>query len=56
MYTQKFEYADDAALIDEDAEQATARVTTLVAVSIADAALIISTKKSKAMHSHKTTE
>ena len=51
----KFDYADDAALIDEDAEQATARVTSLAAGSIADAAMIISTKKSKVMHIHKTT-
>ena len=51
----KFEYADDAALIDEDAGQATARVTSLAAGSIADAAMIISTKKSKVMHIHKTT-
>ena len=41
----KFEYADDAALIDEDAGQATARVTSLAAGSIADAAMIISTNK-----------
>ena len=51
----KFEYADDAALIDEDAGQTTARVTSLAAGSIADAAMIISTKKSKVMHIHKTT-
>ena len=51
----KFEYADDAALIDEDAGQATARVTSLAAGSIADPAMIISTKKSKVMHIHKTT-
>ena len=51
----KIEYADDAALIDEDAGQATARVTSLAAGSIADAAMIISTKKSKVMHIHKTT-
>ena len=51
----KFEYADDAALIDEDAGQATARVTSLAAGSIADAAMIISAKKSKVMHIHKTT-
>ena len=49
----KFEYADDAVLIDEDAGQATARVTSLAAGSIVDAAMIISTKKSK--HIHKTT-
>ena len=51
----KFEYADDAALIDEDAGQATARVTSLAAGSIADAARIISAKKSKVMNIHKTT-
>ena len=36
----KFEYADDAALIDEDAGQATARVTSLAAGSLADTAMI----------------
>ena len=41
----KFEYEDDAALIDENAGQATAQVTSLDACSIADAAMIISTKK-----------
>ena len=46
----KFEYADDAALIDENAGQATARVTSLAAGWIADAAMIISAKKSKVMH------
>ena len=51
----KFEYADDAALIDEDAKQATARVTSLAIGSLEDAAMIISSKKSKVMHIHKTT-
>ena len=51
----KFEYADDAALINEDVGQATARVSLLAAGSIADAAMIISAKKSKVMHIHKTT-
>ena len=51
----KFDYADDAALIEEDAAQATARVTSLAVGSIADAAIIISTKKSKVMHIHKMT-
>ena len=50
----KFEYADDAALIDEDAWQATAQVTSLAAGSIADA-MIISTKKSTVMPIHKST-
>ena len=44
----KFEYADVAALIDKDARQTTAG-------SIVDPAMIISTKKSKVMHIHKTT-
>ena len=35
--------------------QTTARVTSLAAGSIADAAMIIFTKKSKIMHTHKTT-
>ena len=51
----KFEYADDAALIDEDAGQATARVTSLTAGYTSDAAMIMSAKKSKVMHIHKTT-
>ena len=51
----KFEYADDAALIDEDAGQAMAWVTSLASGSIVDAAMIISAKKSKVMHIHKTT-
>ena len=50
VHMAKFEYADDAALIDEDAGQATARVTSLAAGSIAYAA-----KKSKVMHINKTT-
>ena len=48
-----FEYADDASLVDEDAGEATARVTSLAAGSIVDAAMIISTKKSKVVHIHK---
>ena len=51
----KFEYAYDASRLFEDAGQATARVTSLAAGSIADAAMIISAKKSKVMHIHKTT-
>ena len=51
----KFDYADDAALIDENAGQATARVTSLAVGSIDDAAMVISAKKSKAMHIHRTT-
>ncbi len=51
----KFEYADDAAFIDEDAGQATARVTSPAAGSIAVPSLLISAKKSKVMHIHKMT-
>ena len=46
----KCEYADDAALIDENAGQAAARVTSLATGSLEDAAMIISAKKSKVMH------
>ena len=38
----KFEYADDAALVDADAATATARVTALAAGSLTDAAMAIS--------------
>ena len=51
----KFEHADDAALIDENAGQAMARVTSLVVGSLDNAAMVISAKKSKAMHIHRTT-
>ena len=51
----KFEYADDAALIDADAATATARVTALAAGSITDAAMVISQAKSKVMHIHRKT-
>ena len=37
----KFEYVDDAALVDADAATATVRVTSLAAGSIADAAMVI---------------
>ena len=37
MTMSKFEYADDAALIDEDATTATARVTAIVNGSLNDA-------------------
>ena len=46
----KFEYADDAALVDADAAIATARVTALAAGSLTDAAIVISQAKSKVMH------
>ena len=51
----KFEYADDAALIGENAGQATAHVTSLAVGSLDDAAMVISAKKRKAMHIHRTT-
>ena len=44
----KFEYADDAALVD--AAIATARVTALAAGSLTDAAIVISQANSKVMH------
>ena len=51
----KFEYADDAALIDADAATATARVTALAAGSITDTAMVISQATSKVMHIHRKT-
>ena len=50
----KFEYADDAALIDGNTTLASARVTALAEGSLKDAAMIISVRKSKAMHIHRT--
>ena len=51
----KFEYADDAALVDENAALASTRVTALATGSMVDAAMQISVKKSKAMHVHRAT-
>ena len=50
MNKSKFEYADDAALVDDDAATATTRVTASAAGSLNDAAMVISEKKNKAMH------
>ena len=55
MKMSKFEYADDAALVDDDAATATTRVTAIAAGSLNDAAMVISEKKSKAMHIRRTT-
>ena len=51
----KFEYADDAALVDADAATETARVTALAAGSLTDADMVISQGKSEAMHIHRKT-
>ena len=51
----KFEYADDAVLVDADAATATAKVTALAAGCITDAAMVISQAKSKVMHIHRKT-
>ena len=48
----KLEYADDAALIDENVEQASARVTSNAKGSLEEAAMVISIRKSKVMHVH----
>ena len=50
----KFEYADDAALIDGNTTLASARVTALAEGSLKEAAMEISIRKSKAMHVHRT--
>ena len=49
----KFEYADDAALVDADAATATVRVSAIAAGSLTDAAMVISQANSKAMHIHR---
>ena len=50
----KFEYADDAALINGNTTLASALVTALTEGSLKDAAMVISVRKSKAMHVHMT--
>ena len=54
VFMSKFEYADDAALIDGNITLASARVTALAEGSLEDAAVLISVRKSKAMHVHRT--
>ena len=49
----KFEYADDAVLVDADAATATTRVTALSAGSLTDAAMVISQAKRKVMDIHR---
>ena len=51
----KLEYADDAALIDDNVEQASARVTSIAKGCLEEAAMVISIRKSKVMHVHKKT-
>ena len=51
----KLEYSDDAALIDDNVEQASARVTSIAKRSLEEAAMVISIRKSKVMHIHKKT-
>ena len=51
----KLEYADDAALLDENVEQASARLTSIAKGSLEEAAMVISIRKSKVMHIHKKT-
>ena len=49
----KFDYVDDAALVDADTATATTRVTAMAAGSIIDAAMVISQAKSKVMPIHR---
>ena len=51
----KLEYADDAASIDENVEQAYVRVTSIAKGSLEEGAMVISIRKSKLMHIHKKT-
>ena len=50
MNVSKFEYAYAAALADDHAATATTRVTAMAARYLNDAAMVISEKKTKAMH------
>ena len=50
----KYSVDDDAALIDGNSTLASARVTALAEGSLKDAAMVISVRKSKAMHIHRT--
>ena len=52
----KLGYADNAALIDEDVEQASARVTSIAKGFLEEAAMVISIRKSKVMRIHKKTK
>jgi len=47
------EYADDAGLVDENADNASARVSAIAAGSRSDASMEISIPKTKSMHIHK---
>ena len=49
------EYADDPALIDENVEQASARLTSIANGSLEEAAMVISIRKCTVMHIHKKT-
>ena len=49
---QTLEYADDAGLLDENTENASARVTAIAIGSRNDAAMEISKRKTKALHIH----
>ena len=54
ILVSKFEYADDTALVDENAALASTRVTALATDSVMDAAMLISIKNSKAVHVHRS--
>ena len=49
----KLEYADDAGLLDDDAEQASQRVSAISIGSKQDAGMVISLAKTKDMHIHR---
>ena len=53
ILVSKLEYADDAALVDQNAALASTRVTAFATGSMVDAAMQISVKKSEAMHVHR---
>ena len=47
------EYADDAGLLDDNAQDASQRVTAISCGSKRDASMVISLAKTKAMHIHR---
>ena len=53
IFVRKFEYADDAALLDENDVLASSRLMALATGSMMDTAMVISIKKGKALHVHR---
>lgn len=52
VHVDKLEYADDAAFVDDIVDDASVRVSSISRGSVSDASMVISIKKTKAMHIH----